>query len=57
MYNFILGESYTKHNPLWEERRRGLQEECWHNDGGGLIDKLKKRVLKSGKEERWWVWY
>jgi hypothetical protein len=55
---FFGGESCTKNNPPWEERRTGLLEECWHNDGGGLVDKLlKKGLLKSGKEERWWVWY
>ncbi len=49
---FFWGESCTKNNPPWEERRTGLLEECRHNDGGGLVDKLlKKGLLKSGKEK------
>jgi len=55
---FLGVESCTKNNPPWEERRRGLREECRHNNRGGLIDELSKEgSLKSGIDGRWWVWY
>ncbi len=42
---FLGGESCTKNNPSWEDKRRGLREERQHNDGGGLIDEILKEGL------------
>jgi hypothetical protein len=52
VYNLFLGRKVIQRIIPHGKRGGGLQEECRHNDEGGLIDRLlKKGLLKSSKEE------